>query len=161
MNPKKTEDNCDKNLKIAVRYYLNCLDADSPEMLCSILGIKPAQAVKIINFAYDGNPAYGTTTCLAFCRELEAIARENGYPYSLDSPGQWKLNVVEVRDILGLCEIRTIDDLQKLVGGKKTLAEKLMHGKDKHIMVYANTLKQICDLTGSLPEEIAEKEGGI
>ena len=68
---------------------------------------------------------------------------------------------MEVRDILGLCEIRAIDDLQKLVGGKKALAEKLMHGKDKYIMVYANTLKQICDLTGSLPEEIAEKEGGI
>ena len=149
------------NLKKAMRYYLECLDAVTVDKLSDLLDIKQAQAQKIINFAYDGNPAYGTTTCLAFCRELEAIARENGYPYSLDAPGKWLLNVVEIRDILRLCEIWTIDDLQKLVGGKNTLAEELMHGKDKHIMVYANTLKQICDLTGSLPEEIAEKEGGI
>lgn len=149
------------SLKKAMLYYLTCLDAVTVDKLSDLLDIKPKQAEKIINFVRDKSPAYGQATCEVFCKDLETIARAQGYPYSLDSPGKWELNVMEVRDILGLCEIRAIDDLQKLVGGKKALAEKLMHGKDKYIMVYANTLKQICDLTGSLPEEIAEKEGGI
>nr|DAQ01497.1 MAG TPA: hypothetical protein [Caudoviricetes sp.] len=157
MNPKKTEDNCDKNLKIAVRYYLNCLDADSPEMLCSILGIKPKQAVKIINFAYGSSPAYGTHMCGIYCRYLEQTAHEKGFPYSIDAPGKWRLNIDDVRDILSLCEIRSIDDCATLIGGDKALSKKLMWGKEKHAYVYASTLKKICEVTGSLPEEIAEK----
>lgn len=157
MNPKKTEHNCDKNLKIAVRYYLNCLDADSPEMLGSILGIKPAQAVKIINFAYGRTPAYKTCMCKIYCRYLEQTAREKGFPYSIDAPGKWRLNIDDVRDILSLCEIRSIDDCATLIGGDKALSKKLMWGKEKHAYVYASTLKKICEVTGSLPEEIAEK----
>ena len=145
------------SLKNAVRYYLNCLDADSPEMLCSILGIKPEQAVKIINFAYGRSPAYGIHMCGIYCRYLEQTAREKGFPYSIDAPGKWRLNIDDVRDILSLCEIRSIDDCTKLIGGAKALSKKLMWGKEKHAYVYASTLKMICEVTGSLPEEIAEK----
>lgn len=148
------------NLKKAMRYYLECLDAVTVDKLSVLLDIKPKQAEKIINFVRDKSPAYGQTTCEVFCKDLEAIARAQGYPYSLDSPGKWELNVVEVRDILGLCEIRSIDDCATLIGGDKALSKKLMWGKEKHAYVYASTLKKICEVTGSLPEEIAEKVRG-
>lgn len=157
MNPKNTEDNCDKNLKNALWYYLNCLDADSPEMLGSILGIKPEQAVKIINFVYGRTPAYGKAMCMNYCRYLEQTAHEKGFPYSIDAPGKWRLNIDDIRDILSLCEIRSIDDCAKLIGGDKALSKKMMWGKEKHAYVYASTLKRICEVTGSLPEEIADK----
>ena len=145
------------SLKNAVRYYLNCLDADSAETLGGLLGIKPEQAIKIINFAYGRSPAYGMHMCMAYCRDLEQIARDKGFPYSIDAPGKWRLNIDDVRDILSLCEIRSIDDCSKLIGGKKELSRKLMWGNEKHAYVYASTLKRICEVTGSLPEEIAEK----
>ena len=145
------------SLKKAMLYYLTCLDAVTVDKLSDLLDIKPKQAEKIINFVRDKSPAYGQATCEVFCKDLEMIARAQGYPYSLDSPGKWRLNIDDVRDILSLCEIRSIDDCTKLIGGAKALSKKLMCGKEKHAYVYASTLKRICEVTGSLPEEIADK----
>lgn len=149
------------NLKKAIRYYLECLDVVAVDKLSDLLDIKQAQAQKIINFAYGRAPAYGTCMCKIYCRYLEQTAREKGFPYSIDAPGKWRLNIDDVRDILSLCEIRSMYDCEKLIGGNKALPKKLMWGKEKHAYVYASTLKRLCEVTGSLPEEIAEKVRGV
>lgn len=43
-------------------------------------------------------------------------------------------------------------------GIDKRIAQILLSSKEKQIKVKPETVKKICDLIGSLPEEIAEKE---
>lgn len=143
------------NLQKAMKYYLDYLQADTADKLANVLRIGRDQAQKVLNFVNDVKPSYREKQAIEFCKELESVAVVRGCACCIEAPGKWQLKTEDLLDILNLCEIRSAKDLALRIGVSHVVYA-LFAGK-KDISIHASTLNRLCEVTGSLPEEIADK----
>lgn len=143
------------NLQKAMKYYLDYLKADTADELAEVLRFGQDQAQKVLNFVNGVKPSYREKQAIEFCKELESVAVVRGCACCIEAPGKWQLKTEDLLDILNLCEIRSANDLALRIGVPHVVYA-LFAGK-KDISVHASTLNRLCEVTGSLPEEIADK----
>ena len=143
------------SLQHAIKYYLDFLKIDNPEDLEDVFDLKEFQAKKILNYANGLQPSYTDHAAFLIAKDIEAFAVLSGCPYHIDFPGKWRLRKADVLDILKLCGIK---DVRKLTEKTRNsdLAYRIFCGK-RPVQVTSHTLKRLCELTGSLPEELADK----
>lgn len=143
------------SLQHAIKYYLNFLKIDDPVVLSEAVGLREYQAEKILNFVNGLQPSYTERAAFLIAKDIEALAIAKGCPYNVDFPGKWRLRKADVLDILGLCEIKNAYELGQKINNPEA-AYRIFYGK-RLIQVHPRTLKRLCELTGSLPEELADK----
>lgn len=143
------------SLQRAIKYYLDFLKIDNPEDLEDVFDLKEFQAKKILNYANGLQPSYTDHAAFLIAKDIEAFAVLSGCPYHIDFPGKWRLRKADVLDILGLCEIKNAYELGQKINNPE-VACRIFYGK-RPIQVHSRTLKRLCELTGSLPEELADR----
>ena len=143
------------SLQHAIKYYLDFLKIDDPVVLSQAVGLREYQAEKILNFVNGLQPSYMERTAFLIAKDIEALAIAKGCPYNVDFPGKWRLRKADVLDILGLCEIKNAYELSQKINNPEA-AYRIFCGK-RPVQVHPRTLKRLCELTGSLPEELADK----
>lgn len=142
-------------LQGAIKYYLDFLKIDDPVALSEAVGLREYQAEKILNFVNGLQPSYTEHAAVGIGKDIEAFAALKGCPYNVDFPGKWRLRKADVLDILGLCEIKNAYELGQKINNPE-VACRIFYGK-RPIQVHPRTLKRLCELTGSLPEELADR----
>lgn len=143
------------NLQKAMKYYLDYLKADTADKLAEVLRLGQDQAQKVLNFVNGVKPSYREKQAIEFCKELESVAVVRGCACCIEAPGKWRLKTEDLLDVLDLCEIRSANDLALKIGVPHVVYQ-LFAGK-KDIAVLSSTVNRLCEVTGSLPEEIAYK----
>lgn len=84
-----------------------------------------------------------------WAKTLETKAVAQGCPYDLRLGGVWSVDTKTLLDVLDLCGLTPAIPLFST-----DIRRKL---KKPKFTCYSHVLKAFCDLTGSLPEELAER----
>lgn len=131
----------------AMQTYVDFLKIDRIEELNDILHTGEAWKKWL-----DTQTPVSTTTVYNWARALEAYAVSRGSRYDLRLGGIWLVNTETLADVLKMCGIELTKDILSY-----NLRQKF--GKPK-FTCYGHVLQALCNMTGSLPEELAEKLEG-
>lgn len=133
----------------ALAYYLDFLGAKTNKDVFRLAGKSQRYCL-----GFSNKKKFCAETAIRYIQRIEEQAVSRGCHYHEDAPGSWKTHGEDLLDVLQLC---CVDErkLVKLFGRKTDSVKKILRGEDT--VLQSKTMRRLCRLTNSYPEEIATK----
>lgn len=153
MNPKMKTFQDD--LSFSLKYYLDALGLRNEKELAEALVCKDTTAHKILLFQGGKTDIMSTSYAIQLIHRLEQEAVKKGIECILEAPGKWETKPEDLLDILSLCELNRMEALLDIFHLHRKICQKVLNGQS--VTVLPNTIRKLCEATGSLPNELATK----